>query len=193
MRRLQLAYMPRITVYLSDDLRQRMDRADPAPNWSQVAARAFEVELTQLEEKAAAGAEDERAALIARLRRAMLSESDPERAARFRKGQQFALREVETPSQVRAVARWKDVKEPVVARVDQLDGGTVAEMAYAALHGRAFAYGAEDGDRVLRFWRDRLGGTDGWDRGVVPQREMVRDFMDGVEHVLQDVRAALGM
>jgi hypothetical protein len=43
--------MPRLNVYVSEDLKARMDVAGDGANWSGVAQRAFESELTQMENK----------------------------------------------------------------------------------------------------------------------------------------------
>lgn len=41
--------MPRMNIYVPDELKARMDEAGQSANWSAVAQRAFEVELNQLE------------------------------------------------------------------------------------------------------------------------------------------------
>ena len=40
--------MARMNIYVSDDLKERMDNAEERANWSQVASRAFEIELGEI-------------------------------------------------------------------------------------------------------------------------------------------------
>jgi hypothetical protein len=40
--------MARMNIYVSEDLKERMDKAEEKSNWSQVASRAFEVELGEI-------------------------------------------------------------------------------------------------------------------------------------------------
>ena len=40
--------MARMNIYVSDDLKERMDKAEESANWSQVSSRAFEIELGEI-------------------------------------------------------------------------------------------------------------------------------------------------
>ena len=41
--------MPRVSIYVQDEMKARMDEADDRANWSGIAQRAFETELHHLE------------------------------------------------------------------------------------------------------------------------------------------------
>ncbi len=41
--------MPKISIYVPDDMKARMDNADERGNWSGIAQQAFDLELTHLE------------------------------------------------------------------------------------------------------------------------------------------------
>ena len=41
--------MPKINIYVSDEMKARMDTAEKSANWSAIAQRAFDVELNHLE------------------------------------------------------------------------------------------------------------------------------------------------
>ena len=41
--------MPKISIYVPDEMKARMDEADDRANWSAIAQRAFEIELGHLE------------------------------------------------------------------------------------------------------------------------------------------------
>jgi predicted transcriptional regulator len=59
--------MARMNIYVSDDLKERMDNTAESANWSQVACNAFEVELGEIakrQKKALKAAETELKASI---------------------------------------------------------------------------------------------------------------------------------
>ena len=112
--------MPKVTVYVSDGLKARMDAAGESVNWSGEAQQAFQCALAQQEWKTM---EDEMEQAIARLRASKADFEAKQEHAGKAAGRRWALRK----------ARFEDL-ERVAKRAEELgDGGVFAGEELASM------------------------------------------------------------
>lgn len=92
--------MPRISVYVSDEMKARMDAAGESVNWSAAAQRAFDTALRETEWRLNM---NEIEAAVERLKGSREKFSDLERQRGVTAGRDWGLREAEYP-ELKAIA-----------------------------------------------------------------------------------------
>ena len=168
--------MPRTSVSISTDLRERMDAVEEDVNWSQVAAEAFERKLAEIARRRTDRTWDR---VVARLRASKLAwESD-----HFRQGREAGI------EWAKFEAEWIQLINLGEATLDQegdiweatMEGPDDLADAYL-LHIDERAFG--ELDTRAEFW-SRVGAEDR------PTLEFLRGFTDGALEVLDEASARM--
>lgn len=160
--------MATLNISLPDDLKARMDSA--GANWSAIARRAFELHLNST-----ARTEGDMDAAIARLRASKQKIEEKERPEWTELGRKWAMDEAEY-DELRRMAELGDLLDH--------DPRVYPE----AIHLLDALYQAETGtDDDWRYTRDDLAERLTGEPGQLPSREQLCWYLDGVQHVWNEV------
>jgi hypothetical protein len=112
--------VPKITIYVPDDLKAAMDRVEALePNWSGLAQSAFRIEIERLQhQKRSKGKMD---AVIERLRASKQKRESKDRVDGYKAGQKWAMEAAEADFLER-VSRWTVPETPQVELWRYLSG-----------------------------------------------------------------------
>lgn len=156
--------MATIGIYVTDDLRERMNTLGEGLNWSRIAQAAFEKSISEAvrqKEKIEMMNADE---VAQRLRASMLEEESEDRRDGWQVGQGWA----------RNTARFGELKR--VAAIEIVDDDDPLEAVFEAMR-------VEDPKRKSELREALFGG--------MPSRDRVRGFIEGAGHVLKAVEPLL--
>lgn len=160
--------MPNVNVYVSDELRARMDSTENV-NWSRVAQSAFERECTRMERNSAA-----MSGVIERLRASKDDFLDQERATGKSAGRSWAERHASYGDLVALTEHWN--------RLDEWDHMPEIETDLAScLYREQLKY--RDAEEYLR---DR--GIVDADRHDMPSAEWFKGFFKGAVEFYEEVK-----
>lgn len=167
--------MPKINIYVPDEMKARMDNVDRGANWSAIAQRAFELELNHLERIKEVKS---RTDVIERLRQDKESTA-AERVAHGRKyGVDWAKLEASYPKLSRIahidVEQWSGAGSDAGAF-------TTAELVYMEV------FDEEDRprmDQVMHFY----GFKDERELDIWLDDAYVRGFVEGAQDVWEEVK-----
>lgn len=163
----------RISVYLSDDLKKRMDKCREPVNWSQVASNAFELKLGEVAEVKEKKTMTD---VVQRLRAAKIKNSGGKVKAAMPFGREWATEDAE-PDQLERLAEYAE-SECAFDHTGVSSAHSIAEhIAFAILDIEKDRQGARE------FWQTALGIGDfpddktaeGFARGALEVWEAVRD------------------
>ena len=168
--------MPRTSVSISPDLRERMDSVEDPVNWSQVAAEAFEKKLAEIVRRRTDRTWDR---VVARLRASKFEwESD-----QFRLGREAGI------EWAKFGAEWIQLMNLGEANLDR--EGSVWDATMAAPDDLSDAFLLHVDEQALS---EREARSDFWSRVGVDDRpctEFLRGFADGALDVLAEVYARM--
>lgn len=163
--------MPKMTIYVADDLKAAMDKVeDQKPNWSGIAQIAFQAEAERLStRKRGAGKMD---AVIERLRASKQRVESEERTAGYESGRKWAMEDAE-------FAELKRLSES--RHVTILGGGiwiVIGRQIFDFQGGGSLTKEAREEIEV--FWEE-------WAQIGAPSDDFVKAFVEGALSVYDDV------
>ncbi|MGH8502011.1 MAG: hypothetical protein ACREVE_05965 [Gammaproteobacteria bacterium] len=168
--------MARTTIYVPDDLRERMDQASEEVNWSQVACRAFEMKLGEL---ATTKREKDMTDVIQRLRASKIEDE----AELYTDGKDLGR------EWAKDTATWLQLKR-VPASHDQMfrenliDDGALGHWVACKIIGDNDA----DWQTINEFWSEVVGEIDD---ARVNDDDFIRGFVDGANEIYGEVASAV--
>lgn len=170
--------MPKITIYVGDELKAEMDGFEPLnPNWSAIAQEAFNLECQRLKaRKKGAGKMDK---VIERLRASRDAEANQDKVAGDEAGRRWAM-DTATHGQLKRLAGWD--------RPSRLSY-PLAEDVYSTIMGFGIDYppGVFPPDVVddcSNFWLN-------WNNAERPSDAFVAAFADAAREIFAEVKDKL--
>lgn len=164
--------MARMNIYVSDDLKERMDNAEESANWSQVASRAFEIELGEIAKRKK---EKDMNSVIQRLKASKLEFENVSYNGGYQYGREWAENSAEYAELKHAYEI--EIDDPLY--VDAEDGDD--ERAYHIGH-----MITGDGEKAWEFWEGVFGE---WQ--PAKDFEFYKGFLDGASEVYEKVKGEL--
>jgi hypothetical protein len=170
--------MPKITIYVADELKTEMDRFEPLnPNWSAIAQEAFNLECQLLKtRKKGAGKMDK---VIERLRASRDAEANQDKVSGDAAGRRWAMEK----AGYRELKRLADWEQPSKLSYP------LADEAYSIIMGFGLAfppgvYPPTVADDCDDFWTD-------WNNAGRPPDAFVKAFVDAAVEVFAEVKDKL--
>ncbi len=161
--------MARTNVYVSDELKARMDAVAEPVNWSQVAAAAFEARLAQIVARKGVENMDD---VVARLKASKAECESEEHEAGFESGKDWAERQ----------ASWRELDRLTTATSESnfwdAGGDSVnwPRLVLVAMNPAADDWRASD---ISDFWKDQCDAD--------PSLDWLGGFCDGALEVFNEV------
>ena len=164
--------MARMNIYISDDLKGHMDKAGKSANWSQVASRAFEIELGEIAKRKKV---KDMNSVVQRLKASKLEFED----VSYKDGHQYGAGWAENSAAYDELKHACEIDTDDSLLVDAEDGDD--ERAF---HVAMMITG--DGDKAMEFWEGVFGE---W----LPAKdfEFYKGFLDGASEVYEKVKDEL--
>jgi len=158
--------MPKMTIYVSDDLKNEMDRAEAQkPNWSAIAQEAFDVECHRIANRKQ-GAE-KMTEVIERLRKSKEKKSNQDRIDGHAAGRKWAMSRAEY-DELEHLRGWEQQYQ-----VEDLAWDVAVAIA-----------GDSDEARNRNLWKEQVGIPS-------PSDAFVEAFVEGALEIFEEVDSAL--
>jgi hypothetical protein len=168
------AYMARTTISISDDLKERMDKARELVNWSAVAAEAFELKLGEL---ARGRTEKVMQDVIDRLRASRIQQT----SALEREGRDAGIQWARTDAEYDQLNRVVQINQQINGTDwKYFDVGTWTRLPAQIVGGDPF-----DRRAAQEFWTKAIGGFH--DKRLASE-EFLRGFIQGATHIYEQVK-----
>ena len=165
--------MAKMTIYVNDDLKTRMDAVEESVTWSAIASRAFEIEIGEVAKRKQ---EKDMSTVIDRLRASKL----------VHEGQEYKDGHAHGKWWAEVCADYGELDR--LYNFDEQTLGLNAEQAYDPVYLAAVICG-DDGDTAPSdFWE---GAVDDWTNNFHKNTEWYKGFVEGAQDVFCEVHDQL--
>ena len=162
--------MARMNIYVSDDLKERMDNAEESANWSQVASRAFEIELGEMAKRKKV---KDMNSVIQRLKASKMEFEN----VSYREGRKYGIKWAEESADYAELKRAYELDTDDAVFVEAEDDDQAINVAILL---------TDDGDKAVVFWGEIFGE---WQAGK--DFECYKGFLDGASEIYVAVKEEL--